>query len=136
MQPAILLHPVKNLFMGRFLVLVYFQFFISSALSQDFHQSTWYHIDSSVEAKRNLSDISALLDRLNQKAWQEKKYFDLARTYYYRVKIADLRTEDTMYFHNSAVYDSLLMTHTDKPALQYAVELLLAKRLAAFQETY
>src|SRR5690349_1721642 len=127
MQMPLLLHPVKNLFMGKYILLIILLFFILAGYSQDFDTATWNHIDTSVEKKKNLSDINALVGQLKQKAWAEKKYFELARCYYYQVKIADQRTEDTFYFRNSAVYDSLLMTQNDKPELQFSIELLQAK---------
>lgn len=122
--------------MGKYILLASFLFSIITGYSQDFNAATWNHIDTSIKKKDHLSDINDLIQQLRQKAWAEKKYFDLARCYYYEIQIADQRTEDSFYFRNSAVYDSLLMTQKDKPQLQFTIELLLAKRLSGFQEKY
>lgn len=122
--------------MGRPLLLIGFLLFFSTVHADGFDSTTWIHIDTSIKKKRNLSAIYNLVLQLRQKSFSEQKYFDAARCYYYQVLIADQRTEDSFYFRNSAVFDSLLMTQPDNPRLRYVVEILLAKRIAGFTGVY
>ena len=70
--------------------------------------ATWEHIDTCISKKKNLSVISDLLHQIRQDAMIEKNYTHVARTYYYQILIADQRTEDSLFFRNSASIDSIL----------------------------
>jgi hypothetical protein len=94
----------------------------------------WLYIDSSITNSRNLLDIKELVQKTKYDLLQQKNYLQAARCFYYEIKIADKRTEDSLYFHNSAIYDSLLMTTTTPRELQLAIHLLQAKRLSGFSK--
>ena len=118
--------------MGRYFALIAFLVVSYYGYSQDAGPATFLRIDSFVSKKKNLSDVSRELQALKQKALGEKRYFVAARCYYYLVLIADQRTEDSLYFRNSAIIDSALSSGVDKPELLFAMHILQAKRLMAF----
>lgn len=91
--------------MGRYIPLSILLLVLLESYSQNPDASTWRHIDTSIEKKKNLSEIYDLVQELKQEARAGKKYFNVARCYHYEVLIADQRTEDTFYFRNSAAYD-------------------------------
>lgn len=98
----------------------------------DFSARTWMYIDTSITFKRNLRDVEDVVKQLEQKAWQEKKYFYAARCLQYQVMIKDQTTEDSLYLQNSARLDEQLATQLP-PAYQYALHLLQASRLHKFK---
>jgi len=118
--------------MNRSMLLAAFLFTILRAYPQDFSATTWLHIDTSITKKKDLSAVYDFVIQLKQKALAEKKYFDAARCYYYQVVIADQRTEDSFYFRNSALIDSILSSSTGNSELQLAMHWLQAKRLSVF----
>ncbi|HEX2629540.1 MAG TPA: MG2 domain-containing protein, partial [Chitinophagaceae bacterium] len=103
-----------------------------NAYSQQPTANTWRYIDSSLIVQKNIGDIDSLVRQLGAKAMADKNYFTAARCYQYRITIADMRSEDSFYFRNSAVIDSVLQTSNADPSLQLAMHLLQAKRLFSF----
>jgi alpha-2-macroglobulin len=123
--------------MGRFFIAAIILLFSFDNYAQSgISDYTWLHIDTSIARKRNLADIDSLVSSLRQKAWAEHRYSDIARCYYNQIRIADQRTEDSFYFRNSAIIDSLLMTKNLHPELQLAMHVLKAKRLSVFTTMY
>jgi alpha-2-macroglobulin len=118
--------------MRRFILLMALVFPFFSSYSQNFDIKTWQHIDTCVVKKKNLSEVSVLIQVLKQRAFSEKKYFHLARCYYYQILIADQKTEDSLYFLNSAFLDSIISGSVKSTELQMAAHLLQAKRLSVF----
>ena len=118
--------------MIRPVLLTGFLFLFFSSYSQEFSINTWRYIDTSIERKKNLLEVSTLVQQLKQKAISEKEYFQMARCYYYQMLITDQRTEDSLYFRNSAFIDSILKIQGSHAELKLAMHLLQAKRLSAF----
>ncbi len=117
--------------LAAILILVALLYCPSSYAQHDLSAKTWHFIDTSVARKRNLSDVLALLRELRQQALNERNYYQVARTYEYELMINDQRTEDSMYFKNSAFIDTLerQRPHDD---LHLWLELTMARRLKNF----
>ncbi|MEO8403783.1 MAG: MG2 domain-containing protein [Chitinophagaceae bacterium] len=117
----------------RLLAVLLCLFHCKSVFAQnDFSPKTWLSIDTSIEKRNNLRDISGKVDVLLAKAMNEKKYVQAIRCYNYKIWIADLRTEDSMYFKNSSVLDSLLSNSKNSALLEVCAQVILGKRLINF----
>jgi hypothetical protein len=57
---------------------------------------TWQFIDTSIQKKKNLTDVLNLVTGLREKAYLEQDYFMAARCYNYQLQVTDLKTEDTL----------------------------------------
>lgn len=111
--------------------------FISLHAQEDLSPKTWHFIDTSIAGDQNLGDLEKTVNKLYQKAWAEKKYFQAGRCIAYLVRITDKRTDDTLYFKNSDILDDLLVQHEPQPAaFKYVLHMLKAKRLVYFISRY
>jgi hypothetical protein len=122
--------------MGKWTVLIGLLFLDCIANSQVLPESNWKRIDSNINKKNNLASLPELLRQLRQKALAESDYFQVARSYYYEILIADQKTEDSLYFLNSVCIDSILKATPDNNELLLAMHLLQAKRLSKFTQMY
>ena len=118
------------------LALFFLLFSVTGSAQTDFSAKTWHFIDTSIAKKRNLADLNVLLNNLEKKAETEQDYFNYARCLNYKIQIKDLKTEDTLYFKNSAFLDTLLLQKQLPPQTQYALHIISAKRLLYFASKY
>ncbi|CAN5580167.1 alpha-2-macroglobulin family protein [soil metagenome] len=95
----------------------------------------WDEIDIAISSKKNLGDLNQRLEVIKQTANKNNEVAKLARCYWYQVKIADLKTEDTCWFKNSASIDSLVQA-TNSPYLKSIMLLLKARRIAGFSNQF
>jgi|CXWL01.1.fsa_nt_gi uncharacterized protein YfaS (alpha-2-macroglobulin family) len=102
----------------------------------DFSAKTWHFIDTSITKKAKLDDLLSIVNTIKIKADQEQKYFYSARCLNYRMLIADLRTEDTFYFKNSAFIDTLLQETGLNNTMRYSLHLMQAYRIINFKSRY
>jgi hypothetical protein len=100
-----------------------------------FATQTWFGIDSALYTKTNLIDLLATVQNLKTKAIAEKRNLLVARCLNYEMQIADKKTEDSLYFKNSAFIDEMLRQQQPKE-LQFALELMQAARLKRFITGY
>lgn len=112
--------------------------FISSPVysQKEFSPETWRFIDTSIRNKRNLNDVLNRVHDLREKAYVERDYFTVARCYYYQLQITDLKTEDTLWFKNSAFIDSLVQDNRLPLELRWCMQVMLGKRLSEFSHRY
>jgi alpha-2-macroglobulin len=112
--------------------------FYSPALlgQRDLSAKTWHFIDTSIANKRNLSDVLELVRQLRQQATKANNYYQVSRTYEYELMISDQRSEDSLYFKNSAFIDTLERQATMPDALHLWLELAKARRLKNFTSGY
>src|SRR5579864_2221038 len=94
---------------------------------------SWFDIDESIGYKSELARLDKRLSEKYNAAWRTHDYISIAHALYDRMRIRDLRTEDTLYFHNSAFIDSLLFQQSTPKALQALLHLIQAERLVAYQ---
>ena len=73
---------------------------------------------------------------LKLKAIQSNDNIMLARSLYDLMQIRDLRTEDTLYFRNSAFLDTILNDAGSPAALKSIMYVLHARRLSDFDGLY
>ncbi|NOT51529.1 MAG: TonB-dependent receptor plug domain-containing protein [Chitinophagaceae bacterium] len=118
-----------------YVLLLFFTAALVATAQNDLSPRTWFYIDTTIASKRNLNDLDNIVSSLHNKAIQEKNYLAAARCIMYRINIADLRTEDSLYFKNSAIIDTLL-SNNQPPLYSYALHLLQAKRLTEFKKKY
>jgi len=71
--------------MSRTILVIVFFLGIFRSYSQDPGAATWRHIDTSIAKKKNILDVYDLVQQLKHKAFTEKKYFNVARCYYYQI---------------------------------------------------
>jgi alpha-2-macroglobulin len=101
-----------------------------------FGQTNWNAIESNLNNKRNLVTLYESIENLQNEALVRKEYFTVARCYNYLIRIKDLKTEDTLFFKNSACLDSLIEDIKTTTELKSAVYVLQAKRIAEFSYRY
>lgn len=109
---------------------------LSAYTQNEFSSETWRFIDTSIQKKRNLGDVLKLVNDLRKKAYLEQDYFTAGRCYNYQLQIADLRTEDTLWFKNSAFIDSLLQNDRIPLELRLCMQVMQARRLNVFAHRY
>jgi hypothetical protein len=77
-----------------------------SCFSQQNQTALWQNIELSLRTKNNLNAASYRLEQLKQEAIKNKDAANLARAYCYLMLLKDQRTEDSLYFRNSAFRNS------------------------------
>ena len=123
--------------MGKYLLLCcFFLLSIFSFSQEEKGKISWAFIDTSINNKRNLRDLRSYVQKAKADFINQKKYFHVARCYYYEIRIADQLTEDSLYFYNSRIIDSLLMTPGISRELQLSMLLLKTNRLIEYKSSY
>lgn len=122
--------------MGRYFLTGLF-FIVTIAHGQGrFTPAVWENIDTAVRKKIQLRTLSIHLDSICATAWSDKNYAAYLRGLHYKIKVQDLRTEDSVYFSNSMTIDSLLQLRDLAPELEAGLRIMLAKRLSGFSNKY
>lgn len=98
--------------------------------------TTWRHIDSCVQNKKNVLQVQQQLLQIKQRALTEHQYGTAARCWYYIMQIADARNNDTLYFKNSSFVDSIINAPAAPSPLKLAMHILQAKRLQYFRQHF
>ncbi|WP_443939267.1 MG2 domain-containing protein [Pedobacter sp. MW01-1-1] len=93
-------------------------------------------IEVSIKDKKLLLENQNRLIQLKDAARKEKDDAFQARCYANLIKIADLRTEDSLYFRNSAFLDTLIQSRTSSSGFKAIAYLLRAQRLVKFDMQY
>ena len=107
-------------------------FFSFCSYSQDVN---WVEINNSLILKRNLLDVSAKLETIKQEALKNNNSLLAARCYWNLLQVADMRSEDTSFFKNGMVLDSIAI-HTKDSLLRSVMYLLKAKRVGQFRNKF
>ncbi|HEY2581422.1 MAG TPA: hypothetical protein VGI43_06430, partial [Mucilaginibacter sp.] len=89
-------------------------------------------LETMISEKEKLTQTRQALEVLKQKAIAIKDDITLARCLSALMKIKDQRTEDSLYFRNSAFMDTLLSSPDASPALKAIIHILHAQRLSSF----
>lgn len=97
--------------------------------------SVWTNIEASIHQQKNLETTFNRLQKIMEGAQRNKKPAELARSLCYMMLIKDLKTEDSLYFHNSAFIDSILSKSSDTK-LNLLMHYLQAQRLWKFRTKY
>lgn len=104
------------------------------AFSQPNHDPVlWDYLELAIKQKKNLRVTFSRLEDIKTSAQKNKDYIIYARAQYYQLLITDARTEDSLYFRNSAFIDSTLQDPGTPAPLQLIMHLLQARRLAGFR---
>lgn len=96
----------------------------------------WHQFDTAIAKKRNLTFLKDTLEQIKYTAQLNKNYPDFSRCWYYQLKIADLKSEDTAYFNNSYFIDSFLAEDATPQELKSIMHILQAKRIAGFRHQF
>ncbi|ATL48903.1 hypothetical protein COR50_17975 [Chitinophaga caeni] len=91
-------------------------------------------IEAAITRKSIDSDIWNELNINRQWAIQHDDDGLYARTIQASIQLKDIRTEDSLYFQNSAILDTLITKHNTSPKLKAILHILLAKRLQTFAQ--
>lgn len=97
---------------------------------------SWESIESAIQQKKGLLEIQKQITSLQIKAIRADNQVEHARLLYYSMLIQDQRSEDSLYFRNSAIIDSLLLNPTSSTKLKTLLHLLQAKRINNFRNKY
>jgi len=89
-------------------------------------------LEKAIGGKEALQQTQKQLLLLKQQAIKSHNDIMLARSLYELMKISDLRTEDSLYFKNSAFMDTLLNNRSSSPALKAIIHVLRAQRINNF----
>jgi alpha-2-macroglobulin len=89
-------------------------------------------LEKAIGSKEALQQSQQQLLLLKQQAIKSHDDIMLARSLYELMKINDLRTEDSLYFKNSAFMDTLLNSGSSSPALKAIIHVLRAQRINNF----
>ena len=132
MQKILLLHPCIKLRMRKLFFLIMAAFGFLSLNAQFITAAQWQLVDTSISLKKDLQSTENILKEWKSSSLRDSHYYDAARCYSNLIKIADLRTEDSLFFRNSACLDSALKTPGLPDALQYCFHLMQTQRLRQF----
>lgn len=121
--------------MYRYLITYALLFILSSPLL--FAQNTvtpkqWNEIESQLNAKGWAQDPKEILQQWKVKAIKTGDDITLARSFYNLLKIYDQRTEDSLYFYNSAFIDTVLSNPKSSSRLKAIMHVMQAQRLNSF----
>lgn len=94
---------------------------------------TWKNIERSLRTKNSLEASRNRLLQLKQESIANNDQGSVARAYCYIMLLKDIRTEDTLYFRNSAFIDSILLSPADT-ALKGIMHYMQAQRLWKFSQ--
>ena len=90
-------------------------------------------LEKAIGGKEALQQSRQQLLLLKQQAIKSHDDIMLARSLFELMKISDLRTEDSLYFKNSAFMDTLLNGGSSSPALKAIIHVLRAQRINNFE---
>ncbi len=105
---------------------------IQSRAQVDFSPALWQDIDSTIGKKDRLKSLALRVDQLLPAAFKQGNNLAAARCLDYQLRLRDLLTEDSLYFHNSWTIDSLLRLPELPDELASSLHLLMARRLYWF----
>jgi hypothetical protein len=89
-------------------------------------------IESSISRNELLTELQAELEYRKQLAIKSHDDIAFARSLSDLIKIRDLRTEDTLYFRNSAFMDTILSDNKASAGLKAIIHILHAQRINDF----
>ncbi|MDT3401497.1 alpha-2-macroglobulin family protein [Mucilaginibacter terrae] len=124
--------------MCRFLITSTLLFILSCSvcIAQRISQEQWGKLESQLNEKLFLQDNQKLLQQWRDEARQKGNDIDYARALCNLIIIRDLKTEDSLYFYNSSVIDSVISGRHSSNRLQAIVHIMQAQRLGAFASRY
>ncbi|MBS7565736.1 TonB-dependent receptor plug domain-containing protein [Mucilaginibacter sp. Bleaf8] len=96
------------------------------------NNSDFQLLEKNIEERSQLQQIQQQLEAIKRQATQSHDHMSFARSLYDLMRIRDLRTEDTLYFRNSAFIDTLLKKKDTSPELKSILHLMRAKRISRF----
>ena len=94
------------------------------------------HLEASLSKKELLQQIKDSLEAIKYKAIASGNQALQARCLFDLLRIRDLRTEDSLYFRNSAFMDTILNDRSSPVKLKALVYILHAQRLHLFSQRY
>ncbi len=121
----------KSLLTGFLLIVL-----IQCRAQVDFSPALWQDIDSSIGKKERLKSLAFRVDQLLPAAFKQGNNLAVARCLDYQLRLRDLLTEDSLYFHNSRTIDSLLRLSQLPAELKASLHLQMARRLYWFARKY
>jgi len=92
----------------------------------------WANVENDIAKKINLTQLRQRLEQAKTNAMQRQDYAVAARCYFNQMQIADLKTEDTLYFKNSYFIDSFLKLKGLSLEMESVMLILKAKRISKF----
>jgi alpha-2-macroglobulin len=95
----------------------------------------WKNIETAIHEQKDLGTTLNRLETIENEAKSNDKPVELARSLCYMMLIRDIRTEDSLYFHNSSYIDSILQVGTNQE-LNLLMHYLQAQRLWRFRTKY
>lgn len=105
----------------------------SKAIAQVVPISNWTEIESSIRTNKNLQETLLKVGKGKSEARLNGNDIAFARYSYYQMLLKDLKTEDSLYFKNSAFIDSLLINPGSSKVLKTTMHLLQARRIQLSQ---
>lgn len=97
--------------------------------------SVWKNIESSIHQQKELEVNLSRLATIKEEAQKNNNAIELARSLCYIMLIRDVKTEDSLYFHNSLFIDSILKKSSNVE-LKLLMHYLQAQRLWKFRTKY
>lgn len=121
--------------MRLILACILFTFFnASTSVAQIFKlNDDWTNIETSIKTKTQLEETLKTINAKKEESVRNNNDIALARCWYYTMLIKDLKTEDSLYFRNSAFIDSLLINKKSSTLLKTAMHLMQARRVLLFE---
>ncbi|WP_316820233.1 MG2 domain-containing protein [Pedobacter gandavensis] len=101
--------------------------------AQSLVSDNWTPIETAISTKKNLEETQSQVIKGQSGARSKGNDIEFARYAYYNMQIKDLKTEDSLYFRNSAFMDSILLVDHSSNTLKAVIHLLQARRLDQFQ---
>jgi hypothetical protein len=95
----------------------------------------WKNIETSIHHQKTLDVTLNRLAAIKKEAQKNDNAVELARSLCYTMLIQDIKTEDSLYFHNSLFIDSILKTSSNQE-LKLLMHYLQAQRLWKFRTKY
>lgn len=98
--------------------------------------SLWKKAEAGIDKKEHLDSLYNQLCEYGQRFQQSEDWVATGRSLYYRMKITDLKTEDSLFFKNARYMDSVLNNSRSPLLLQLVMHLLKAQRIVGYRQQF
>lgn len=106
--------------------------FLFHAVSLNAQQFDWHALEKNILEKKTLNQSKHQLDSLLQQPVRVQRYPEIARAIENRLQIDDQRSEDSLFFFNSCILDSMLERYPQEPGLSNLLYLIRYRRITQY----
>ncbi len=124
-----------RLFISIIILLLEFAMPQMGQAQNKYNKNVLFGIEEQIAEKHNLQDTKLQLHELRSDSWKEQNYSIVALCNKFLITIDDIRAADTLFFKNSAMLDSILLSKAPNDLLVFT-HVQQAERLRKFANQF